>query len=60
MADHWLNEKQLVHKLFKVLVPRYQNYNTSYTRLILGPKVMGVYQDDKAILELKGKSISVQ
>jgi hypothetical protein len=34
MADYWLVEKQLVHKLFKVLVPRYSNYTTAYTRLL--------------------------
>lgn len=54
MADFWLNEKQLVHKLFKVLVPRYQNYNSSFTRLILGPKTYPGYYAGTAILELKG------
>lgn len=37
MADWWLEEKQLVHKLFKVLVPRYQNYPTSYTNFYRAP-----------------------
>ncbi|XP_057373462.1 large ribosomal subunit protein bL17m-like [Daphnia carinata] len=54
MADYWLNEKQLVHKLFKVLVPRYQNYNSSFTRLVLGPKTYPGYYAGTAILELKG------
>nr|SVE80418.1 EOG090X0EUO [Daphnia magna]SVE81618.1 EOG090X0EUO [Daphnia magna]SVE82763.1 EOG090X0EUO [Daphnia magna] len=54
MADYWLNEKQLVHKLFKVLVPRYQNYNSSFTRLVLGPKTYPGYYVGTAILELKG------
>lgn len=63
MADYWLEEKQLVHKLFKVLVPRYENYQTAYTRLVLGPN--GILPDRNeqwpswrsgtAILELKGK-----
>lgn len=37
MADWWLEEKQLVHKLFKVLVPRYQYFPTSYTNLYTAP-----------------------
>ena len=28
-----IQEKSLVHKLFKVLVPRYVNYTTSFTSL---------------------------
>nr|SVE87051.1 EOG090X0EUO [Daphnia similis]SVE88305.1 EOG090X0EUO [Daphnia similis] len=54
MADYWLNEKQLVHKLFKVLVPRYQNYNSSFSRLVLGPNSYPGYFAGTAILELKG------
>nr|SVE92688.1 EOG090X0EUO [Megafenestra aurita] len=54
MADFWLTEKQLIHKLFKVLVPRYQNYNSSFTRLILGPKTYPGHNAGLAILELKG------
>lgn len=38
MADYWLVEKQLVHKLFKVLVPRYENYNVSYIRMLSAPR----------------------
>lgn len=37
MADWWLEEKQLVHKLFKVLVPRFQHYPTSFTTLYTAP-----------------------
>lgn len=37
MADWWLEEKQLVHKLFKVLVPRYQNYPASFTTMYRAP-----------------------
>ncbi|GBP34901.1 39S ribosomal protein L17, mitochondrial [Eumeta japonica] len=36
-ADYWLLEKQLVHKLFKVLVPRYEDSNVSYTKLYRAP-----------------------
>nr|SVE94535.1 EOG090X0EUO [Simocephalus serrulatus] len=54
MADYWLTEKQLVHKLFKVLVPRYQNFNSSFTSLILGPNTYPSFNPNTAILELKG------
>ena len=33
MASYWLLEEQLVHKLFKVLVPRYRNSQQSYTKM---------------------------
>lgn len=57
MATFWIIEKQLVHKLFKVLVPRYQNYTTSFTRLLKAPNLypMGRHQYERSILELKGK-----
>lgn len=55
MADYWIIEKEYIHKLFKVLVPRYQDYTVSYTRLIKAPTP---YQDliprPKAVLELRG------
>lgn len=54
MADFWLEEKQLVHKLFKVLVPRYQNFNVSYTRMYKAPRPYPGDYDHKAILELRG------
>ncbi|KAL3266566.1 hypothetical protein HHI36_010732 [Cryptolaemus montrouzieri] len=55
MADYWLVEKQLVHKLFKVLVPRFQDYSISYTKLYRAPRppVPGDNYS-KAILELRG------
>ena len=37
MADWWLEEKQLVHKLFKVLVPRFQHFPASFTTLYQAP-----------------------
>lgn len=33
LANYWLREKNLIHKLFKVLVPRYENYASSFTAL---------------------------
>jgi large subunit ribosomal protein L17 len=54
MADFWLLEKQLVHKLFKVLVPRYENFNISYTRLLPAPKPYPGDYFKKSVLELRG------
>lgn len=58
MADYWLLEKQLVHKLFKVLCPRYENYNTSVTRMYKAPREYPCNQYDRyqkrSILELRG------
>lgn len=54
MADYWLIEKQLVHKLFKVLVPRYQNYTVSYTRMVKAPRPYPGEKHLKAVLELRG------
>ncbi|XP_014242424.1 39S ribosomal protein L17, mitochondrial [Cimex lectularius] len=54
IANFWLEEKQLIHKLFKVLAPRFQNYTSSYTRMF---KVASSYPDftlPQAVLELKG------
>lgn len=56
MADYWLLEKQLIHKLFKVLAPRYKDYSISYTRLMNSP----TYPNDdprypRTVLELRGK-----
>ncbi|SPP86926.1 blast:39S ribosomal protein L17%2C mitochondrial [Drosophila guanche] len=54
LADYWLLEKQLVHKLFKVLVPRYENYNVSYTRMYRAPRdYPGMYYR-QSVLELRG------
>ncbi|XP_037090342.1 39S ribosomal protein L17, mitochondrial-like [Pollicipes pollicipes] len=55
MANFWLNEKQLIHKLFKVLAPRYAEYRTSYTSLHRLPPM---YRENdkgapKGVLELK-------
>lgn len=54
MADYWLVEKQLVHKLFKVLVPRFQNSTTCYTRMLRAPRPYPGEPYKKALLELKG------
>lgn len=33
LANYWLREKNLIHKLFKVYVPRYSEYASSFTAL---------------------------
>jgi len=55
MANYWLLEKDLIHKLFKVLVPRFQNSHSSFTQIHKKaneyPGGGGLIQ---AVLELKG------
>lgn len=54
MADYWILEKQFVHKLFKVLVPRLQNCPVSYTRMYRAPKPYPGNNMPRAVLELRG------
>lgn len=54
MANFWLLEKQLVHKLFKVLVPRLENCTTSYTRMYKAPREYPGMYYQRAVLELRG------
>lgn len=55
MADFWITEKQYVHKLFKVLVPRFQNCPLSYTRFYRAPTRYPNYQfRTSSVLELRG------
>nr|XP_018900028.1 PREDICTED: 39S ribosomal protein L17, mitochondrial [Bemisia tabaci] len=54
MADRWITEKQVIHKLFKVLAPRYQNSPLSYTKLYRAPKLFTQDPYPKSILELRG------
>lgn len=53
IADYWLLEKELVHKLFKVLVPRYETYHSAVTRMHYAPKPQYARVLDKVVLELK-------
>ena len=73
LANYWLREKNLVHKLFKVLVPRYKDYATSFTAIhMLGknyPLVNRPHEDivankggyfhirGEAVIELRGNSL---
>lgn len=54
MADYWIEEKQLIHKLFKVLVPRFNDYQTSYTMLYRAPKAYPEIVYPRSVLELRG------
>lgn len=54
LANFWIIEKQFIHKLFKVLVPRYENYTTSFTKLHNAPCIYPGFAFKRAILELKG------
>ena len=54
-----VKEKDLIHKLFKVLVPRYQNYETSFTCIWNLPVQYPDVVIPRAILELKGKICTV-
>lgn len=33
LANFWLKDKALIHKLFKELVPRYENYSSAFTAI---------------------------
>lgn len=53
LADFWLHEKSLVHKLFKVLVPRYADYSRAFTSIFfLAPKYETAARDH---VDWKGK-----
>ncbi|XP_046745494.1 39S ribosomal protein L17, mitochondrial [Diprion similis] len=54
LADFWILEKQYVHKLFKVLVPRYENFTSSYTKMYNAPRLYPGMYYKKSVLELKG------
>lgn len=38
MADFWLLDKTVVHKLFKVLAPRYENFDSAVTKMWRAPR----------------------
>ena len=58
MADYWLLEKQLVHKLFKVLVPRFESYRGPVTKIFNAPREYPAAPSrsyfKRSILELRG------
>ncbi|XP_005097769.1 39S ribosomal protein L17, mitochondrial [Aplysia californica] len=54
LADYWLLEKDLVHKLFKVLVPRYRNQTSSFTDLHKQAVEYPGHGNPNGVLELRG------
>ncbi|XP_026721798.1 39S ribosomal protein L17, mitochondrial [Athene cunicularia] len=54
MANFWLTEKDLIHKLFKVLAPRFQPHPGSYTRMLQIPNRDSLDRAKMAVIELKG------
>ena len=59
MASWWLTDKSLVHKLFKVLAPRFREMNCSYTRMLKAPvlyreKAGPEQTKARVVLELRG------
>ncbi|NXF25320.1 RM17 protein, partial [Rhodinocichla rosea] len=50
-------EKDLIHKLFKVLAPRFQPHAGSYTRLLQIPNRDGLDRAKMAVIELKGNPL---
>jgi large subunit ribosomal protein L17 len=59
MADFWLLDKSVVHKLFKVLCPRFNETTTSVTRMYKAPREYPCVDHHKrfrtrSIIELKG------
>ncbi|NXJ78522.1 RM17 protein, partial [Trogon melanurus] len=57
MANFWLTEKDLIHKLFKVLAPRFQPHPGSYTRLLQIPNRDSLDRAKMAVIELKGNPL---
>lgn len=69
LANFWLKENNLIHKLFKVFVPRYSEYNTAFTALHMLGKDYDAYsrtfvkgapyfqRRGEAVLEMRGNSL---
>ncbi|XP_032531530.1 39S ribosomal protein L17, mitochondrial [Chiroxiphia lanceolata] len=57
MANFWLTEKDLIHKLFKVLAPRFQPHPGSYTRMLHIPNRDALDRAKMAVIELKGNPL---
>jgi len=64
-CNYYLKEKDLIHKLFKVYVPRYRNCTTAYTSIYQLPTFYGINperpEDERnyilyhpVVLEMKG------
>ncbi|XP_044127573.1 39S ribosomal protein L17, mitochondrial [Bufo gargarizans] len=53
MADFWLTEKDLIHKLFKILVPRFNLHNGNYTNMYQIPNRENLDRAKMAVIEYK-------
>lgn len=53
LANFWLHEKNLIHKLFKVLVPRYIDYTTSFTAI----HKLGMNYEKSLVFDTRGQDI---
>lgn len=59
MADFWLLDKTVVHKLFKVLCPRFEDSTLAYTKMYRAPREYPCVDFNqrmraRSILELRG------
>ncbi|XP_078515991.1 large ribosomal subunit protein bL17m [Lissotriton helveticus] len=54
MADFWLTEKDLIHKLFKMLAPRYASDHSNYTNMYQIPTRENLDRAKMAVIEYKG------
>ncbi|XP_071503092.1 large ribosomal subunit protein bL17m-like [Diadema antillarum] len=54
IADFWLKDKKQVHKLFKVLGPRFEGTAQNFTRLLRVPGFQGDHNQKTAFLEYIG------
>ena len=52
-------DKSAIHKLFQVLVPRYQDYTKCYTSLFNAPKPILSFQEHDMARNLKPKTLLV-
>uniref|UniRef100_A0A8C5T1P8 Large ribosomal subunit protein bL17m n=1 Tax=Laticauda laticaudata TaxID=8630 RepID=A0A8C5T1P8_LATLA len=57
LADFWLTEKDLVHKLFQVLAPRFAPHQGGYTRMVRVPKNDNLDRAERAVIEYKGNPL---
>nr|XP_033806666.1 39S ribosomal protein L17, mitochondrial [Geotrypetes seraphini] len=54
MANFWLTEKDLIHKLFKLLVPRFSSQDQNYTSMFQIPNRENLDRAKMAVIEFKG------
>ncbi|XP_028679317.1 39S ribosomal protein L17, mitochondrial [Erpetoichthys calabaricus] len=54
LANYWLTEKDLIHKLFKVLAPRFSKQASHYTHMYQIPNRKTLDRAKMAVLEYKG------